>query len=136
MVEQSDGREQIRAWVPGCATGEEAYSLAFLLHEEFEKRALRPNFIVFASDVDEEAIGTAREGVYPRAIGTDVSERHLERYFRAEDDHYRIESTVRDHVVFAVHSILRDPPFSRQHLVSCRNVLIYLERDLQEQVMA
>lgn len=136
LVERTDGGEQIRAWVAGCATGEEAYSLAILLHEEFESRKLRPNFIVFASDVDEGAVSQAREGVYPRAISTDVSEARLERYFRADSEHYYIENEIRSHVVFAVHSILRDPPFSRQHLISCRNLLIYLDRELQEQVMS
>lgn len=136
LVEQTDGGEQIRAWVPGCATGEEAYSLAMLFHEEFERHRLKPNFIVFASDLDEHALSSAREGVYPHAISADVSDERLARYFRADEQHYRIGSEIRDHVVFAVHSLLRDPPFSRQHLISCRNVLIYLDRDLQEQVMA
>ena len=136
LVEQTEGGEQIRAWVPGCATGEEAYTLAILFHEEFERRKLKPNFIVFASDLDESALVVAREGVYPRAINSDVSDQRLERYFRADDSHYRVEGEIRDHVVFAVHSLLRDPPFSRQHLISCRNLLIYLDRELQEQVMA
>ena len=133
LVEQD---EQIRVWVPGCATGEEAYSLAMLFHEEFDRRNLRRNLLIFASDVDEAAIAVAREGVYPRAIAEDVADARLERFFRAEDDHYRVQSEVRDHLVFAVHSLMRDPPFSKLHLVSCRNLLIYLDRDLQEHVMA
>ena len=131
-----DEHEQIRVWVPGCATGEEAYSLAMLFHEEFDRRNLRRNLVIFASDVDEAAITVARDGLYPRAISADVSEERLGRFFRVEDDHYRVQSEIRDHVVFAVHSLLRDPPFSRLHLISCRNLLIYLDHDLQEHVMA
>ena len=136
LVDQVHGEEQIRVWVPGCATGEEAYTLAILFQEEFERRGVRPNLIIFASDVDEAALTTARDGVYPRTIGADVSELRLARYFRVEDDHYRVVPELRDCVVFAAHSLLRDPPFSRLHLVSCRNLLIYLDRELQEQVMA
>jgi len=135
LVDQMQGEEQIRVWVPGCATGEEAYTVAILFQEEFERRGLRPNLIIFASDVDEAALSTARDGVYPRAIGADVSELRLARYFRVEDDHYRVVPELRDCVVFAAHSLLRDPPFSRLHLISCRNLLIYLDRELQEQVM-
>ena len=136
LVDQMQGEEQIRVWVPGCATGEEAYTVAILFHEEFERRSLRRNLIIFASDVDEAGLSIAREGVYPRAIGADVSESRLERYFRAEDDYYRVVSELRDCVVFAAHNLLRDPPFSRLHLISCRNLLIYLDRELQEQVMS
>jgi two-component system CheB/CheR fusion protein len=136
LVEHSDPDEQLRVWVPGCATGEEAYSMAILFHEEFERRRLKRNLIIFASDVDEGALAVAREGVYPRAISADVSDERLERCFRAQDDHYRVESEIRDNVVFAAHNLLRDPPFSRLHLISCRNLLIYLDRDLQEQLMA
>jgi two-component system CheB/CheR fusion protein len=135
IIEQIDVDEQIRVWVPGCSTGEEAYSLAILFHEEFERRGRQRDLVIFASDVDESALTVAREGRYPNAIGADVSELRLERYFRAEGDHYRVASAIRDCIVFAAHSLLRDPPFSRQHLISCRNLLIYLDRELQEQVM-
>jgi two-component system, chemotaxis family, CheB/CheR fusion protein len=109
--------------------------MAMLFCEEFERRSLRCNLVVFASDVDEGSLAIGREGVYPRAISADVSDERLTRYFRADGDHYRIVSEIRDHVVFAVHNLLRDPPFSRLDLISCRNVLIYLDRDLQEQLM-
>ncbi len=136
LLERADPDDPLRLWVPGCATGEEAYSLAIVLLEEIERRKIANNFIVFASDLDESVLATAREGVYPDAISADVSEARLERYFRRDDDHYRVLNVVRDHVVFATHNLLRDPPFSRLHLISCRNLLIYLERELQEQVMA
>jgi two-component system CheB/CheR fusion protein len=136
LVDQTDADEQIRVWVPGCATGEEAYSVAILFHEEFERRKGGGNLIIFASDVDEGALAVAREGVYPRAISADVSDERLERYFHPFDDHYRVANEIRNDVVFATQNVLRDPPFSRLHLISCRNLLIYLDRDLQEQVMA
>jgi two-component system, chemotaxis family, CheB/CheR fusion protein len=136
LVEYTDPDEQLRAWVPGCSTGEEVYSLAILFNEEFERRGLQRDLIIFASDVDESALAIAREGRYPSTISADVSELRLERYFHAEGEHYRVVSAIRDRVVFATHSLLRDPPFSRQHLISCRNLLIYLDRELQEQAMA
>ncbi len=135
LVEQMHADDQIRAWVPGCATGEEAYSLAILFHEEFERQGMRRNLMIFASDVDESALGIAREGVYLSAISSDISESRLQRYFIQEDDHYRVAPELRDCIVFATHSLMRDPPFSRLDLISCRNLLIYLDRDLQEQVM-
>ncbi len=128
------GDEPIRVWVPGCATGEEAYSLAILLLEEAARREARPVIQVFASDLDEGALATAREGRYPAAVEADVSDEHMERFFEREGDHVRIRRAVRDCVLFATHSLLRDPPFSRLDLVSCRNLLIYLDRDLQRQV--
>jgi two-component system CheB/CheR fusion protein len=134
LVERTD--EQLRVWVAGCATGEEAYSMAILFHEEFERRRVRRNLVIFATDVDEGALSAARDGAYARAISTDVSDERLGRYFRAQEDHYRLVSQIRDDVVFAVHNLLRDPPFSRIHLLSCRNLLIYLDRDLQDQVVA
>ena len=136
LVEHVDTDTQIRVWVPGCATGEEAYTLAILFCEAFDRHKRPANFVVFASDVDETALALARGGAYPHAISADVSESRLERFFRPEDDHYRVITEVRDHVVFAAHSLLRDPPFSRVHLISCRNVLIYVDRELQEQILS
>ena len=135
LVEAIETGEQIRVWVPACATGEEAYTLAILFHEEFERRQTQCNLIIFASDVDESALATAREGVYLTTISADVDEARLNRYFRQEDDHYRVINEIRDHLVFAAHNVLRDPPFSRMHLISCRNLLIYLDPELQERVM-
>lgn len=125
----------IRVWVPGCATGEEAYSIAILLLEEAARREIRPTIQVFASDLDVAALAVAREGRYPSAIAADVSDERLARFFTPEGDRYRIRSEVRDLMVFATHSLLRDPPFTRMDLVSCRNLLIYLDRELQHQVI-
>ncbi|HEX7238319.1 MAG TPA: chemotaxis protein CheB, partial [Gammaproteobacteria bacterium] len=134
LVERAQGDESIRVWVPGCATGEEAYTLAILFREELARRDLACELVIFGSDVDQGALATAREGVYPAAVAADISEARLARYFRAEGDHFRVTSEIRDSVVFAVHSVLRDPPFSKLHLISCRNLLIYLDRELQQQL--
>lgn len=126
--------ESIRAWVVGCATGEEAYSIAMLLHEEASRRKMRVQFQIFASDLDEGALATAREGRYPRSIEADVSDERLARFFVDEGTHYRVRKELRESVLFATHSVLKEPPFMRLDLITCRNLLIYLERALQQQV--
>jgi two-component system, chemotaxis family, CheB/CheR fusion protein len=135
LLAQAVPDEPLRCWVPGCATGEEAYSLAMLFSEVLEQRGSRQELTVFASDVDERALAIAREGLYTKAIAADLSEERIKRWFRPTDDHYQISPKLRERVVFATHSVQRDPPFSRLHLISCRNLLIYLDRELQEQVM-
>src|SRR5262252_9685626 len=132
-----EGREMdatLRVWVSGCATGEEVYSIAMLLQEEATKHELRPPIQIFGSDLDARALAVAREGRYPASIEADVSEERLRRFFVKEGDHYRVRQEVRDIILFAVHDVLKDPPFSHVDLISCRNVLIYLDRDLQDQV--
>ena len=122
----------IRVWVPGCATGEEAYSVSMLLLEQASRQDIRPTIQVFGSDIDPRALAIAREGQYPAAIEADVNEDRLRRFFVREGDHYRVRQELRDLVLFASHSLLKDPPFSRLDLIACRNLLIYLDRDLQE----
>jgi two-component system, chemotaxis family, CheB/CheR fusion protein len=134
LFKKKESEETIRVWVSGCATGEEAYTFAILLLEEAVKHPLRPPIQVFGSDLDSRALASAREGRCPLAIEADVREDRLRRFFTREDDHYRIRQEVRDIVLFAVHDLLKDPPFSHIDLISCRNVLIYLDRELQEQV--
>jgi two-component system, chemotaxis family, CheB/CheR fusion protein len=126
--------EAVRLWVPGCATGEEAYSFAILLLEEASRHPLRRPMQVFGSDLDARALAAAREGRFPLSIEADVSEERLRRFFTREDQHYRARQVVRDLVLFAVHDLLKDPPFSHVDLISCRNVLTNLDRELQEQV--
>ncbi|MDX7950235.1 PAS domain-containing protein [Lichenihabitans sp. Uapishka_5] len=126
--------EGVRAWVVGCATGEEAYSLAILFHEEAARRKLHPQVQIFATDLDEGALATAREGRYLRTIENDVSEERLARFFIDEGTHYRVRKELRESVLFATHSVIKEPPFLRLDLVSCRNLLIYLERSLQQQL--
>jgi two-component system CheB/CheR fusion protein len=134
LFKSKDPGEAVRVWVCGCATGEEAYSLAMLLLEEAGHHEHRPPIQVFGSDLDAPALASAREGRYPAAIETDVNEERLRRFFTQEGDRYRLRQEVRDIVLFAVHNFLKDPPFSHVDLISCRNVLIYLDRELQEQV--
>jgi two-component system CheB/CheR fusion protein len=124
----------IRVWIAGCATGEEAYSVAMLLLEEASRHERRPPIQVFGSDLDAGALSIAREGRFPAAIEADVSEERLRRFFTREGDAYRVRQELRDIMLFAVHDLLKDPPFSHVDLISCRNVLIYLDRELQEQV--
>lgn len=130
------GEDGIRAWSAGCATGEEAYSLAILFLEEAERSEVRLPIQIFATDLDEGALATAREGRYPRTIETDVSEERLTRFFVDEGTHYRVRKQLRDVVLFASHSVLKDPPFMRLDMIACRNLLIYLERSLQEQLLS
>ncbi|MGN6787943.1 MAG: CheR family methyltransferase [Rhodanobacteraceae bacterium] len=127
--------DQTRVWVPGCATGEEAYSLAMLLAEHADTLNAPPAFQVFASDIDEPAIAYGRAGVYPQSIITDVPPTRLRQFFSKEQQRYRINKAIRDRVLFALHNVLRDPPFSRIDLVSCRNLLIYLDRDVQTRLL-
>jgi len=134
LFEQA-GNEGIRAWCVGCATGEEAYSLAILMLEEAARRKVVMPIQIFASDLDEGALAIAREGRYPRSIEADVSEERLQEFFVDEGTHYRIRSNVRETVLFASHSVVTDPPFLRLDLISCRNLMIYLERSLQDQLL-
>lgn len=127
--------DRVRVWSVGCATGEEAYSLAILLLEEAARRPTPPQVQVFASDLHERSLRHAREGLYPAAIREDVSDDRLQRFFRRDDGGYRITKALRDVVVFAQHNLLQDPPFSRIDLVVCRNVLIYLQAEAQREVV-
>ncbi len=135
LFQMKEPREEIRIWVPGCATGEEAYSIAILMLEEASRHDRRPAIEIFGTDLDARALVTARGARYPAAIEADVSEERLRRFFVREGDHHRVRQELRDMVLFANHSLLKDPPFSRVDLVSCRNLLIYLDRELQEQVL-
>jgi len=127
----------IRIWVPGCSTGEEAYSLAILLAERQE--ALKRSFKVqvFATDIDSHAIATARAGIYPTSIAADLTPERLMRFFTAEpgESAYRIHKGIRDMLVFSEQNVIKDPPFSRLGLISCRNLLIYLGGNLQKKLI-
>ncbi len=126
--------DAVRVWVAACATGEEAYSLAMLLSEHARLLDAPPLIQIFATDLDEEAIQAAREGIYPAAIEADVSEDRLRRFFIKEHRGYRVRRELREMVLFAMHDVLKDSPFSRLDLVSCRNLLIYLNREAQARV--
>lgn len=134
LFEAKTSEEVVRVWTVGCATGEEAYSLAMLLLEEAARREAPPRFQVFASDLHDHSLATAREGFFPGDIEADVSPERLRQFFSRENGGYRIRKVVREAVVFASHNLLGDPPFSRMDLISCRNLLIYLQRDVQREV--
>ena len=133
--QDSRDRETLRAWVIGCATGEEAYSLAISLRETLGVETAPP-LQVFATDVDAEALHIARAGWYPAGIAEDVPEQRLARYFVAEEGGFRVRKEIRDLIVFAEHNALQDPPFIRIDLVTCRNLLIYLDRRRQSDLYA
>ena len=126
---------EVRIWVAGCATGEEAYSLAMLVAERTWGVLGAPKVQIFATDIDETAIAVAREGLYTLNDAADVSPERLQRFFTKVGDSYRVVREIREMVLFANHNFLKDPPFSRLDLVACRNVLIYLNRTAQERVM-
>jgi PAS domain S-box-containing protein len=126
----------IRIWSPGCSTGQEAYSLAMVLLEFLEEKAVRPAIQIFASDLsDRVSLQKAREGVYPENILAQVSPERLRRFFTKEDGKYRVNRAIRDLCVFAKHNVITDPPFSRLDLISCRNLLIYLAPPLQKRII-
>ncbi|WP_200346416.1 chemotaxis protein CheB [Halochromatium glycolicum] len=131
LLEQRGPDEPLRAWVPGCATGEEAYSLAMLLIEALEADGRVNQVLVFATDVDRDALEVARAGRYPESLVADVDPVRLERFFVREGDHYRVKKFVRERVIIAPQDLLADPPFSNIDLVSCRNLLIYVDGDYQ-----
>lgn len=128
-------QDAVRVWVAGCATGEEAYSIAMLLSEQAERLPDPPRLQVFATDVDEAAIAYARRGLYPRSIAEDITPARLGRYFVKEEEHYRVKGEIRELVLFAIHNVVKDPPFSRLDLLSCRNLLIYFNRETQERIL-
>ncbi len=134
IFEGKEVGDTIRVWSIGCATGEEAYSLAMLLIEHAETQHAHYQIQVFASDLDDKSLARAREGLYPAVIEVDVSPERLERFFLPQGNYYQVRRELREAVVFTRHSVLRDPPFSRLDLVTCRNLLIYLQREMQEHV--
>ncbi len=127
--------EPLRVWVAGCSTGEEAYSTSILLAEQGKRTKHERPTQIFATDIDVASLAVAREGAYPSSIATDVSDTRLHDFFLREPEGYRVSKPLRERMLFAVHDILRDPPFSRLDLVTCRNLLIYLDRAAQHDVL-
>ncbi|MCI0586289.1 MAG: PAS domain-containing protein [Planctomycetes bacterium] len=136
LLEGKAPGEGVRAWVPGCATGEEAYTVAILLTESIHAAGKRCPIQVFASDVEPEALDVARTGVYPESIAGDLEVERLNRFFAKEGHTFRVSRDLRECVVFAQQNLLADPPFSRLDLVSCRNLLMYLEPSAQDRAIA
>ncbi len=127
----------MRLWVPGCSTGQEAYSLAIILWEFFDDRPVRPPIQIFASDMAGTVLfEKARAGLFPASIEAELEPGRLRRFFQKEDHLYRIDKSIRDACVFARHNVMADAPFSRLDLISCRNLLIYLDPLAQKQVLS
>jgi two-component system CheB/CheR fusion protein len=136
LVRNREPNQPLRLWIAGCSTGEETYSLTMLILEEITAAKSNIKLQVFASDVDADAVSSAREGIYPETIEADVSPARLARFFKKEDRTYRASPELRGSVVFTVQDVLADPPFSRLDMVSCRNLLIYLRPEAQAKVVS
>ncbi len=125
----------MRVWIAGCSTGEEAYSFAIVFREAFEKINKNLSLQIFATDIDKDAINIARKGVYSSNIVTDVSSERLSKFFTASETSYIVNASIREMIVFAPHDVIKDPPFTKLDFLSCRNLLIYMESDLQTKLM-
>ncbi len=135
LVRAKQSDEPLRVWVAGCASGEEAYSLAILLMEEVTAARKNCPVQVFATDIDEEALEFARQGIYPESIAVDVAPERLSKFFIRNDRGYQVTEPVRKSVVFAVQNLITDPPFSKMDIISCRNLLIYLDAETQTKLI-
>lgn len=134
MVEQED--EKIRVWVAGCATGEEAYTVAILLTEAAEKLGVRPNFKVFGSDAHSDSVRRASEGIYGETSMKNVTPEIREKYFIEREEQFAVQPSLRKNVVFTQHNIVKDVPFTKLHLITCRNLLIYLQTAAQKRIFS
>jgi two-component system CheB/CheR fusion protein len=135
VVEGKDQGEPIRIWVAGCASGEEAYSIAILLREVMDAARSEAKVQIYGTDLDENAISAARAGIYSADVAADISPERLRRFFIREESGYRVRREIREQLVFAVQDLIKDPPFTRLDLISCRNVFIYMEPELQERIL-
>jgi two-component system CheB/CheR fusion protein len=135
LVRERPAESPIRVWIPGCSTGEEAYTLAMLITEQADAVGKRFDLKLFATDVTEGSLSSARAGQYPSSIALDLGEQRLHRFFELHGDTCRIKKLLRETVIFAPQNLLQDPPFMRLDLISCRNLLIYLEPDFQKRVL-
>ena len=137
LVTQVKNDNILRIWVPGCATGEEAYTIAMLFLDELQQQGKKFKVKLFASDINQSALDTARTGIYPASIAVDVPSERLQRYFsKIDDDRFEINKILRESVVFAQQNLTADPPFSRLDLISCRNLLIYLKAPTQQRLIS
>ena len=136
LVENRASGEPLRAWVAACSSGEEAYSLAIIVAEECERLRKPLEVKIFATDAADKSLALARAGVYPAGVEGDIAQERLDRFFDKDDHTYRIKKEIRDMVVFAPQNLLRDPPFSRVDICTCRNLLIYLEPDTQKRLLS
>jgi two-component system, chemotaxis family, CheB/CheR fusion protein len=136
IVDGKNREDSIRIWVAGCSTGEEAYSIAILLYEYMQKQNIKREIKIFATDIDRDAIEFASFGMYPESIAADAPKHRLQRFFVKKGDYYQIIHPIREMVIFAYHNVFKDPPFRRVDLISCRNLLIYLQPVLQKKILS
>ena len=136
IVKNQTSGQPIRVWVPGCASGEEAYSLAMIFIEHLSAKGKSINLQIFATDIDADALEVARNGIFPESIVADVSPKRLGRIFIKDGDRYRAIKQLRECIAFADQNLISDPPFSKLDLVSCRNLLIYIEPELQAKIIS
>jgi two-component system CheB/CheR fusion protein len=135
LLKQKPNDYVLRIWVPGCSTGEEAYSIAIMVQECLDNIDHHINVQIFGTDINESAIDTARRGLYLSGINVDVSPDRLKRFFIKEDDNYRVKKSIREMLVFATHNVIKDPPFTKLDIISCRNLLIYFNAELQKKIL-
>ena len=135
LIEQTEPEAELRFWVTACSTGEEAYSLAILVHEALQDSDKNIQVKIFATDIDRAALDKASQGIYPTAIATDIGQERLQKFFIAKDNSYQIMRKIREMLIFSPHDLTKDAGFTRIDLLTCRNVLIYLKSDLQYQVL-
>ena len=133
IIETDD--KELRMWVSGCSTGEEAYSLAIMVKEYLIENNIKKDVKIFATDIDSHALEFAGLGLYPDSVATDIPPQYLSKYFKKKDNGYLVNENIRSMIIFARHDILNDPPFSKMNLISCRNLLIYLNNESQQKVL-
>ncbi|MBL8472837.1 MAG: EAL domain-containing protein [Rhodocyclaceae bacterium] len=135
LVERALPEEPLRIWVPGCASGEEAYSLAMLFMDGIRRGGKQVGLQIFATDIDAQALEVARAGIYPVSAASELPGEFLRQFFTRDGDHVAVNKSVREQVIFAQQNLITDPPFSRLDLISCRNLLIYLDNEIQTRVV-
>jgi len=136
IIDKKSDFDTLRVWVPGCSSGEEVYSIAIVIHELLEETNKHLDVQIFGTDLDLNSVKTARTGTYMDIISKDITPERLDNFFYKKENLYTIKNNVRDTVVFANHSVIKDPPFTNLDILSCRNLLIYLETDAQEKVLS
>ena len=136
VLDKKEEGERVRIWVPGCSTGEEIYSIGIIIQEYIDTTGKNLEVQLFGTDIDEDAIHTARAAVYPSTIVSAVSEDRLKRFFIKKGDSYKVKKVIREMAIFAPHDVLINPPFSKLDALSCRNVLIYMNKDAQKKILA
>ncbi|KST67552.1 chemotaxis protein CheB [Mastigocoleus testarum] len=135
LIEQAKPQEELRFWVAACSTGEEAYSLAILIHEALEDLNKSQRVKIFATDIDHTALKKASTGIYPQSIVNHITPERLQKYFIPKDESFQVIRTLREMLIFSPQDLTKDAGFTRMHLISCRNVLIYMQSDLQQQIL-